>query len=479
MGSHLQDIYLHRLLPTGFPYPCELDIHIPFSVAEDAMLANLADRDGVESETDSGNETISSENVEMAGGGWPESLPAHPPEYSILPDHPLPSSLPQHHPNLKPELELQDIDAFIASVRVPPPPSAAKSPDELDLDLPPPPPALVTDADKTPTAGGGTAAAVPGESFPPPPDVIPQTQGTISSSVSKTTTTAAAGTTSQRLKTVSLVPSLSRDIKLDDEFSSLIIPPPPSNSETEALREIPIVPPVNVKTPSPPESGHVVLRDKSSLSNESEATEKKRQSLIELEEKGPSVAALAKNLQETTTKTTAEKSSEKRTATTNDGSGKTRKMSAEGKVRRPKVQPPPPPAVRMHSYPGTESQSQSLPSSPPDDASCSSAHASAQQSLGARHHPYVLLEGNLKPSHLLWRPTETKSADNSPVHKPNKVLDEQLRGSTGTLTRNKKGMLPPVPPPRRSSIPVSPSPTTVTPPVPSHGKSNSVDSTPY
>ena len=388
--------------------------------AEDAMLANLADKDGMESETDSGNETISSENVDMPGAGWPESLPSHPPEYSVT------------EPPPRPDLDLQDIDAFIASVRVPPPPSDVKSPD--DLDLPPPPPSLIADMDRTPTDVVNTS-----ESFPPPPDVVAQTQEL-------------PGSTGPEITTSKTVPL--SNLNLEDEYASLIIPPPPANSETEALREIPIVPPVNVKTPSPPESGTVILREpkKSLTVSDKETAEKKRRSLIELEESGPKVAELAKTLQQ---------SSKKEPESTKQPLRKT--VSASNKVQRPRVQPPPPP-TRLHSYPGTESQS--LPSSPPDDTTASQT--------GEKRSPYVLMEGTMKPSHLLWKPLETKSADNSPVHKPNRIMDEHLRGSTGTLTRNKKGMFPPAPPPRRSSIPVqSPTSTTI-----AHGKSSSVDSTP-
>ena len=389
---------------------------------EDAMLANLADKDGMESETDSGNETISSENVDMPGTGWPESLPSHPPEYSVT------------EPPPRPELDLQDIDAFIASVTVPPPPSDAKSPD--DLDLPPPPPSLIADLDKTPTETVNTS-----DPFPPPPDVVAQTQETSGST-----------TVEPEWSTPKTVP-LPDNLKLEDEYASLIIPPPPANSETEALREIHIVPPVSVKTPNPP--GNVVLRKskKTLTASENETAEKKRKSLIELEESGPKVAELAKTLQQ---------SSKKKP----EGPQKqpVRKTVSASKVQRPKVQPPPPPS-RLHSYPGTESQS--LPSSPPDDTTA--------PQTGEKHSGYVLKEGTMKPSHLLWRPMETKSADNSPVHKPNKIMDEQLRGSTGTLTRNKNGMLAPAPPPRRSSIPVhSPTSTTF-----NHDKSSSVDSTPY
>ena len=391
------------------------------------MLANLADKDGVESETDSGNETISSENVEMVGAGWPESLPSHPPEFPVT------------EPPPRPDLDLQDIDAFIASVRVPPPPSEAKSPD--DLDLPPPPPSLTADLDKTPTETMNT-----NESFPPPPDVVAQAQET-------------SGTTGDPDWTNPEVVPLPDNVNLEDEYASLIIPPPPSNSVTDALQEIPIVPPVNVKTPSPPEGGTVVLREsnKTLTVNEKETAEKKRQSLIELEESGPKVAELTKTLQQ--------QSSPKQKSDDTPSKLPVRKtLSASGKVKRPSVQPPPPP-TRLHSFPGTESQS--LPSSPPEDTV-------ASQPSG-KHSPYVLMEGTVKPSHLLWRPMETKSADNSPVHKPNKLMDDQLRCSTGTLTRNKKGMFPPAPPPRRSSIPV-PSPTST---AFCHGKSNSVDSTPH
>ena len=393
---------------------------------EDAMLANLADKDGVESETDSGNETISSENVEMAGAGWPESLPSHPPEFPVT------------EPPPRPDLDLQDIDAFIASVRVPPPPSEAKSPD--DLDLPPPPPSLIADLDKTPTE-----TLNPQESFPPPPDVVAQAQET-------------SGITVDPDWTNPEVVPLPDNVNLEDEYASLIIPPPPANSETASLQEIPIVPPVNVKTPSPPESGTVVLRESSKTLtvSEKETAEKKRRSLIELEESGPKVSELTKTLQQ--------QSSSKQKAENSSKVPVRKTLSATAKVKRPSVQPPPPP-TRLHSYPGTESQS--LPSSPPDDTT-------GLQSDG-KHSPHVLMEGTLKPSHLLWKTMETKSADNSPVHKPNRLIDEQLRGSTGTLIRNKKGRLPPAPPPRRSSIPVhSPTSTTI-----SHGKSSSVDSTPY
>ncbi len=434
------------------------------------MLANLADRDGVASDTDSGNETISSENVEPAGGGpggWPESLPAHPPEYAIT------------EPPPRPELHLQDIDAFIASVRVPPPPSSAKSPD--DLDLPPPPPSLVTDADKTPTAETASRP-VSGANFPPPPDVVPHVDATQSRGARNGASVTSASTHAQWKPAEPEVPSPD-NVSLEDEYASLVIPPPPSSSETEALGEIPIVPPVNVKTPSPPESTTVILRERdskrSSLTvSEKEAAENKRQSLIDLEETGPSVAALAKTLQQSSVKQRSDESPGSSNKGTMSPSGEPLKArprrSSEGKAKRPKVQPPPPP-TRLNSYPGT---SQSLPSSPPDDVTVSRVSPAAPAPSGQKRSPYVLLEGTVKPSHLLlWRPTETKSADNSPVHKPSTGLDEQLRGSTGTLTRNKKGMLPPAPPPRRSSIPVPQSPPSSSVPV-SHAKSRSVDSTP-
>ncbi len=383
-----------------------------------------------------------------------------------------------HPGELNLDLNLDDIDAFIASVTVPPPPARTppltngKSPD--DLDLPPPPEGLLADPDKTPTAEG---------SFPPPPDVVAHTHPDRLNQMQRDHSQMvpdgqAQGNNKEWNLNGVAIPD---NISLEEEYAALVIPPPPDSCNTEALQQIAIVPPVDVKTPSPPDTSHVTMREaKSNLAAaERESVEVKRKSLLELQESGPSVAALTKTLQEQTAP--AQKSADpnrfvrKISSTSNvEKPVKTKqplakKMSADAIVR-PKGQPPPPPE-RLNSYPGARpgSQSISLPSSPPDDT-----NEPFIPGLAGQTHPnmeHVLAEANLKPSLRMWRPTQ--SADNSPVHK-GKNLAQTLTGVTGTLTRNKKGMFAPAPPPRRSSMPVSQSlPTT-----PSHGKSNSLDATP-
>ncbi len=170
---------------------------------------------GIESETDSGNETISSENVDMSGG-WPETQL----------DFALPKVAEEIPGISSKEGDMDDIDAFIASVTVPPPPK--DSPEDL------PPPPVHTGRQNSTKRSVSTGSD---DVFPPPPD---------SDDICETVEIPdPEGEPWEHL--VAVAPPL--DGALEEEYAKYVIPPPPSCEETALLGDIVIVPPVSIKTP--------------------------------------------------------------------------------------------------------------------------------------------------------------------------------------------------------------------------------------
>ena len=299
----------------------------------------------IESETDSGNETISSENVEVTGG-WTEPLS----ECFTMPQVAEETkvngqSLPHSD---------SDLDAFLARVAVPPPPGRDSSPEE-EPDLPPPPVLNVADRKSADSI----------DSFPPPPSPQVEAEDLEGQAVSQPPPPA-----------------------LEDEFAQFVIPPPPSSDEM-ALGDIPIVPPVDARSP-------VVDGDN-----------------------GPSVAELIARA----------------------NSGKWKSTTSPDNILRAVVRP-----VQSVREEGA--------------------------SPGISKDKEILESSNLLQAKHMFRHSQIKSADSSPIHKGHDFLQGALSGSTGTLHR-KGARVPPPPPPRKSSIPS----LQEDPPTP-HPKCSSADNTP-
>lgn len=173
---------------------------------------------------------------------------------------------------------------------------------------------------------------------------------------------------------------------LEDKYLQYVIPPPPSCSDdTPVFDAIPVVPPVEIAS----------IPDVPAIQPPSP--------LIET-----SVSQLTKMMEARNINLTHDESVRRAVV---------RPLQSEGKLG-----PPLPKRV------SSEAASGSCPHSPETPSSV-----------------------ELNPKHsALWRPSEIRSADSSPVHKGKDFLSAALRGSTGTL--NRRGRVPPPPPPRRSSI---------------------------
>ena len=368
-------------------------------------------------------------------------------------------------------LDMSDLDAFIASVTVPPPPK--DSPDRHDL--PPSPfgqqqqkqPEVSTTNRKSRQKGEGVVLSVKGSArnisapasaspavsesadddvfFPPPPEVIPEA-------------------------TVPKTPSWERLVglrgsqaSLEEEFAMLVTPPPPPGTLTPLLGEISIVPPVDVKTPSPmSENGGSPPRgvDTSLLPGgvlpPPPGTDTN------------DMTSLPPPLNESVIQVKAEIEKEMQTVDMTDPALAFERLSIKERIaslESPKLQraaankPPAGPSA-------SSSRHSSIELTPPSSQSPSLDVSGSGPSPGPGSgvHPK-------RP--FLWRPAEVRSADSSPVHRgkdfpPSPSPLSSRTESTGTLNRNKR--VPPPPPPRRSSMPAteltnqSPSPPAVHPP---------------
>lgn len=327
--------------------------------------------------------------------------------------------------NAEPVMDDSDIDAFIARVTVPPPPK--DSPPEANH-LPPPHPATAQ------LTGGGqgklkqygkTKKSYIGHDdlnnlddevfFPPPPEMV------LASSVPKTPSW-------EKLLTMQ-----GSDINqtLEEEYAKLVIPPPPvGDSTTVLLGDITIVPPVDVKTPSP--------------SSDHEAVPMISEALLKGGDKEPlPTEDSVKNDVIRCMQIKAEIEKEMKTVDMNDPIHAFERLSIKERIatlESPKLQraakPPPHPVVSRHN----SNDSNGTPPPP---------HSPSSQQTHIEVNPR-------RP--FLWRPTEVRSADSSPVHRgkdfpPSPSPLSTRTESTGTLNRNKR--VPPPPPPRRSSMPAT------------------------
>ena len=371
--------------------------HCLVHVAEEARKKEHERESGIESETDSGNETISSENVDFHGCGLTESLASQTefPGLTCVTERTMIPSFPE---TTTPSTHIQDIDAFIASVTVPPPPK--DSPEEFELP-PPPAPEAEDKGDKTPVAGLHDDHVF----FPPPPEMAG------SSPMPRTPSW-------QKLISMQ---GTSINQSLEEEFAKLVIPPPPNGKATELIGDIWIVPPVDLKTPSP-------LSENGSPPN---ITDEKARN-----QKSDLFSSLPESLIRTMT-VRAEIEKERKAADLTDPALAFEKLSIK---------------ERIANLESPKLQRASKPPRPPQRCSSENTPTSDGPS-----EPHTQIEVNPRRP-FLWRPNEVRSADSSPVHRgkdfpPSPSPLSSRTESTGTLNRNKK--VPPPPPPRRSSMPVS------------------------
>ena len=350
---------------------------------------------GIESESDSGNETISSENVEIPGSNLSELAPC---ERSTDLVSQLANRRSYRHINFA----TSDIDAFIASVTVPPPPSEdekARMLAERDIEakqevsLPPP--------------------VEEKKSFPSPP---PQTQKTESAKVS------ASPPNDDALQKLL---RKNHDIMLDDEFLKYVIPAPPSSSDSVmSISDIPIVrPPTRSLSPSPMDD--IVsngARDK---------VMSVRDNVIDTKDKFDNkVKDTVRQLEQS-----------------NQGLRRNSSSSSGGSIKRPTEAPPPPPGSAGKTgdlkvpRPAPPRRYSSL--EPPGSATSSAPTTP----LGPE--PKTSIEINVSKRPLQGvKSVSSISADNSPLHQP-----LHHASSTGTLKKLGGKYPAPQPPPRRSSMP--------------------------
>lgn len=378
---------------------------------------------GIESESDSGNETISCENVDASSAGYQDFLTKVPSD--ALGQMSSSRKLPV-------DLDTLDIDAFIASVTVPPPPKDDPVEPHCGSQVVGISKSVV-EATHNATVSGGRLAHVDVE-----PSMLCGTS---------------VGTSEEPLwKQLLVMTPMSQD--LEEEFAKLVTPPPPSSTETE-LRDIPIVPPVDAKTPSP------VLCQRmftvAEFNNETLGhTAIPTAAIPQLDLSDSCMLNNVKTLPSPATnktKSAAKLSSPgvveyKRSVSTSD---------VERLGSRPKSKPPVPPK-RFSSLDANSTSSSSTPASSPrgsvhsvDSASGSTAPQSNEGNIE-----------NLQQRLRFWRPTEVAKPCCSPTL-PNGLhptlaqngaslnsLSQGQSGGGGTLTRPKKK--PPPPPPRRSSM---------------------------
>ena len=359
---------------------------------------------GIESESDSGNETISCETVDTSSAGYKEFLANAPSD--AFGQRCSSRKLPV-------DLDTLDIDAFIASVTVPPPPKD----DSVEPQI--------------------THNAV-GRSVEAEPLVLHRmSAGMVEEPLWKQLLVTAAP--------MSPVMSMSQD--LEEEFAKLVTPPPPSSTVTE-LRDIAIVPPVDVKTPSP------VLGESSLMAVEFRNGSQRDETDVTANVPPLDLSDTSNNVKLSSPATNDTNTAAKLSSV---GTGEYKRSVSANDVERlgsrPRSKPPVPPK-RFSSLDANSTSSSSTPASSPrgsvhsvDSASGSTAPQSNDSNIE-----------NLQQRLRFWRPTDvTKPCCNPAL--PNGLqatlaqngaaLNSSSQG-LGSLTRPKKK--PPPPPPRRSSM---------------------------
>ena len=218
---------------------------------------------------------------------------------------------------------------------------------------------------------------------------------------------------------------------LEEEFAKLVTPPPPSSTK---LGDIPIVPPVGVKTPSP------VLGESS---------------MLELHNGTPEHVVPALDLSDSDIQTLpspAVNNTNSAVILTSTATAEYRRSVSSSDVERvgsrPRSKPPIPPK-RFSSLDANSTSSNSTPASSPRG----SVHSIEASPGGVGSQNDVSNIENLQQRLRFWRPTEVSKPCCSPTLQnglhPNLAQNGDSLGQ-GSLTRPKKK--PPPPPPRRSSM---------------------------
>ena len=405
---------------------------------------------GIESESDSGNETISSENVDILT--------------STLQDFTSPPRDVLGACGLSPVVaggvdvifDGNDIDAFIASVTIPPPPADSGSgADDIAAVPPPGSPPRENSGESTPhydTPPEIVDAAINYGSTsqdysylpPPPEDEDTPCEGfgeelpPIPPSMDPLQTFSEEDSWEHLLITQNMQTHL-----LEDDFAQYVIPPPPDDGEKRlSLGDIPIVPPVDLKSPSPLAEGAIpqnipqtILEEKAGT-NHVENAEDESSVVKEKIEGGASIKERIQELK---------------------GSFGAKDKDRPLNLMRPKEPPPAPPTAcnRSISEPHGEGKRKQPPPPPRRQSSYDSSTGSTVTSPVDETHK-LSIELNLACSN--WQ-DETRSADSSPLHRVAELYaHSRVHNSMGTLPRLRPGRgvrNPPPPPPRRSSMPGS------------------------
>ena len=186
-----------------------------------------------ENESDSGNETIASDNIELGHSSVSDVID-------------LSSLAVTEGQSLPLDLDKLDIDAFIASMTVPPPPKNDSIEDTADVLCTSSRKSacvestLLKTSDSTSDVDKGTEAS---SSSPCP--LPPCSESDLTKSLSTSTTSSDALTRNAPALLSELFNGRDYSVlELDDEIAKLVIPPPPDTSNA-VLTEIPVVPPVS------------------------------------------------------------------------------------------------------------------------------------------------------------------------------------------------------------------------------------------
>ena len=379
------------------------DVQLPMLVTGPQPEDN-GKESGIESESDSGNETISCETVDTSSAGYREFLANAPSD--AFGQRCSSRKLPV-------DLDTLDIDAFIASVTVPPPPKD----DPVEPQI---------------------AHNAVGPSVEAEPLVLHRmSAGAVEEPLWR-----------QLLVTAPMSPVMSMSQDLEEEFAKLVTPPPPSSTVAE-LRDIAIVPPVDVKTPSP------VLGESSFTAVEFRNGSPGGVADVTANVPPLDLSDMSSNVKTLSSPATNDTNSAAKLSSIGTGEYK-RSVSASDVERlgsRPRSKPPVPPK-RFSSLDANSTSSSSTPASSPRGSVHSVDSASGSTAPQTNDSNIENLQQRLR----FWRPTDVAKPCCNPAL-PNGLqatlaqngaaLNSSSQG-LGSLTRPKKK--PPPPPPRRSSM---------------------------
>ena len=429
---------------------------------------------GIESESDSGNETISSENVDFSSSGFHELLGSSAMDFSRINE--------EQSAAIASDMNA-DIEAFIARVAVPPPPRDSPEPpmEEGNRVIVGDDRGIVGD-----NRGNADQKIVQGEM---------SSEGSISGDLSanpqKHSPKQEDGAVAAKSETPFMINSpplsLNRDVKdswqscqlLDEEIARLVIPPPPV-SDSPTLEDIPIVPPVDVKSPSP------ISESSSPSHSESSPLSIKRsppnfQKSPTHSERSPSLSDDSPPNRNGVKLTRSHQLYDIAHVDRSppSGAGNTmQNVSMAGPPQRPCIPPPIPPIEhqRSNSVPCDMTVTKPKPPVPPKRLSSLESPSGVRLGSSAPASPTTQsLDGGIgnqesrsmetSPHKMpLWRPTavsqSTRTVDdiamntNGVMKSVSELYANKLVNTMGTLPRQKGAQKtpPPPPPPRRSSM---------------------------